>query len=415
MKKTLWTKNFTILTAATVFGCMGGIAGSFALSFLVYDETGSTLAAAILIAIQVIPDFLVPLIAAPIMDRLPRKPFLVGGDFVNGVLYAFAGFYLLTHGFSYVGYLFFSLLLCSLNAFDALAYNSIFPKLITPGFEEKGYTVSSMVYPVLKVVMMPVAALLLEKVGVGMILLIQAALSFIASAVESRIKIEETRRMEGERFSFKQWKEDLKEAAVYLKKEKGIRNIYTYMAVTNGVSVGTSPLLIAFFRTAAGFTVAMYSFFTVVEFIGRSIGGVVRYRMKIPEQKRFAFAYFVYQCYNLMDAVLLLIPYPLMLVNRAICGFLGINSAALRQAAVQRYIPEELRARLNACETVIHSAAYAVMSLAIGALGEWLPYSACFTICGIFSALFCLFTMWRNRAHVKNVYNAHIEEETEAA
>jgi hypothetical protein len=414
MKKTLWTKNFTILTAATVFGCMGGIAGSFALSFLVYDETGSTLAAAFLIALQVIPDFFVPLIAAPIMDRLPRKPFLVGGDFVNGVLYGLAGIYLLTHGFTYIGYLLFSLLLHSLNAFDSLAYNSIFPKLITPGFEEKGYTVSSMIYPVMKVVMMPIAALLLEKVGVGVILLIQAGLSFTASAVESRIKIEETSRMDGKRFSFTQWKSDIKEAAVYLKKEKGIQNIYAYMAVTNGVSIGTSPLLVAFFRTAPGFTVAMYSFFTVVEFIGRSIGGVVRYRIKIPEDKRFSFAFFVYQCYNFMDAVLLWLPYPLMLVNRSVCGFLGINSAALRQAAVQRYIPEELRARLNACETVIHSATYAVMGLAIGALGELLPYHICFTICGVFSGLICMATMWRNRVHVRNVYNAKTEEAASA-
>ena len=77
------------------------------------------------------------------MDRLPRKPFLVGGDAVNGLLYAAAGLYLLRHDFTYIGYLFFSLLLSSLSAFDSLAYQSIFPKLIPEGAEERGYTVSS--------------------------------------------------------------------------------------------------------------------------------------------------------------------------------------------------------------------------------------------------------------------------------
>lgn len=33
--------------------------------------------------------------------------------------------------------------------------------------------------------------------------------------------------------------------------------------------------------------------------------------------------------------------YPLMLVNRAICGFLGSNSTILRSSAVQRYIPRK--------------------------------------------------------------------------
>ena len=84
LKPKLWTRDFTLLISATMLGAAGGIAGSFALSFLVYEETGSTLAAALLIAINVIPGFIVPVVAAPFMDRLPRKPFLVGGDAVVG-------------------------------------------------------------------------------------------------------------------------------------------------------------------------------------------------------------------------------------------------------------------------------------------------------------------------------------------
>lgn len=81
MKNPLWTRNFSLLIAATTFGCMGGIVGNFALSFLVFDETGSTFASALVIAIQLIPNFLIPLLVAPWMDRFPRKPFLVFGDF----------------------------------------------------------------------------------------------------------------------------------------------------------------------------------------------------------------------------------------------------------------------------------------------------------------------------------------------
>ena len=50
---------------------------------------------------------------------------------------------------------------------------------------------------------------------------------------------------------------------------------------------------------------------------------------------------------------LLWLPYPLMLVNRAICGFLGSNSAILRSSAVQHYIPERLRSRVNALNSVL--------------------------------------------------------------
>lgn len=46
----------------------------------------------------------------------------------------------------------------------------------------------------------------------------------------------------------------------------------------------------------------MYSFFSVAEFAGRTIGGAVRYRYSLPERKRFGFLFGVYQTYELMDA-----------------------------------------------------------------------------------------------------------------
>lgn len=137
MKQTLWTRNFTRITAATTLGAAGGIISQFALSFLVFDETGSTLASALVVAIQLIPMVLLPLVVAPMMDRLPRKPFLVWGDLLNGLCYAGAGLFLLRSAFSYTAYLAFSLLVSCLAAFDELAYNSFYPLLLPEGQEER--------------------------------------------------------------------------------------------------------------------------------------------------------------------------------------------------------------------------------------------------------------------------------------
>lgn len=404
MKTALWTKNYSLLISATVLGSIGGIAGNFALSFLVFDETQSTLAAALILAIQIVPAFVLPLAAAPWMDRLPRKPFLVAGDAINGVLYALAGLYLMLRSFSYVGYLCFSLLLTGIETFDSLAYNSIYPMLIPKGAESRGYTVSSMLYPVLQVIMMPLAAVLLERIGVAWILIIQGALSVMAALTESRIDICETNRMQGEKFSLRMWKNDIKEAGNYLKNERGIRSIFSYMAVTNGVSCGYSPLLVAFFRVTPGFTSAMYAMFSVAEFAGRSLGGLLHYNIKIPPKKRFPFAFMVYMVYEIMDMCLLWLAYPLMLLNRGICGFLGINSAALRQSAVQQYIPDAMRARLNAYQNMLVQGCAAVLTLAVGALGEVMDYRMCVTACGGLSMAACFATIWRNRVNVRNVY-----------
>ena len=75
------------------------------------------------------------------------------------------GVYLLFFDFSYVGYLGYSLLLATLGSLDELAYNSIFPKIIPSGMEQKGYAISSMLYPLLRVIMLPLAAVLMDTIG----------------------------------------------------------------------------------------------------------------------------------------------------------------------------------------------------------------------------------------------------------
>ena len=403
---TLWQRDYNLLTAASVLGAAGGIAGSYAMGFLVFDETGSTLATGLLASLSVIPRFLLPILIAPWMDRFRRKPFLVLGDLISGILYALAGMYLRHYAFSYVGYLFFSLLLTPIGAMDSLAYHSIFPKVIPKGFEEKGYTISTMLYPVMNVIIMPVAGILLDKIGVANILLIQGSCSILAAMIESGIHVEECVRVSTDRSGLALWWQDFLDGFRFLKGERGLRSIFCYMAATNGAAAGFSPILVAFFRTTPGFSAVLYSFFSVAEFIGRSLGGLFHYRVKIPKRNRFTFAFLVYQIYELMDMVLLWIPYPLMLINRGICGFLGTNSAILRTTAVQSYLPDEYRARTNAIETGLISAAASVLSLLVGALGEVMDYKATVTCVAGACIAVCWMTIWRNRDAIRSIYES---------
>lgn len=296
-------------------------------------------------------------------------------------------------------------MLAALSSFDGLAYNAIYPNLIPKGCEQKGYTVGAMVYPTVMVVMSPLAAVLYEWVGVAAILLGQCALSLAAALVESRIKMVEHRRLEkGKRFSLRLWAGDLRDAVHFLRRDKGLGAIYAYMAVTNGVATGYSPILVAFFRTAPGMSMAMYSLFSVAEFSGRTWEVPCTIKLRYPPKRRFGFAFLTYQLYEVMDMLLLWLPYPLMLLSRGVCGFLGINSATLREEAVQGYIPDELRAKLNAFFSVLISGASAVFTLIVGALGEILDLRLCISLCGAFSCLACWLTIWRCRRAVDQIY-----------
>ena len=404
MKNTLWTKNFTIITLGTVISAIGGVAMGFALSFVVFDNTGSTLMMALFAAASSLPGILLPVLLSPYLDNFRRKPVIVGLDYLSAVIYLLFGMYLLKHEFNLPLYLLFSLLCGSIGSVYNLAYDSLYPNLIPEGFAQKGYTVSGMLYPTVTMVMTPVASILYTRLGLGVLCLGEGLLLAAAATVETQIRVEEHTKPGG-KFSFGDYLGDFKEGFRYLKKEKGLLRIYGYMPITQGISQATEPLIRAWFRTAPGLNLTMYALFTTAEFIGRTAGGLIHYKVEIPPEKRFSLAYLVYVTYNIMDTVLLWLGFPLMLVNRGICGFLGINSATLRASSVQNYLPDNMRAKVNAVFNMLYALVPTILTLAVGALGEVMDYRLCVTLVSAAGLLPCYLIMWRGREDVKRVYN----------
>ena len=235
------------------------------------------------------------------------------------------------------------------------------------------------------------------------ILMGQGVLSLLAAVYESRIRITEEIRP-GTRFSVKQWWGDVREAAAYLKREKGLLAMTLYSSTSNGFFEGYESLFVAFFSTMPGFTVAMYSFFTVVEMIGRTVGGTLLYKKERPKEKKYGYALFVYLFYDTMDAILLWLPYPLMLINRTVCGFLGVQSGTMRYAATQKYIPDSMRARINAFQSIVYLAFAAVLSLAVGAMGEIMDFRLVLMLCSVVCIVVCLLTIVRRKSYVERIY-----------
>lgn len=110
-----------------------------------------------------------------------------------------------------------------------------------------------------------------------------------------------------------------------------------------------------------------------------------------------------------MDATLLWLPYPLMLVNRAAAGYLGIGSATMRLAAVQSYIPDGMRSRINAFEGVMYYLGMGVFSIIVGALGEVMSPGAAVSVSALFAMAVCWLTIFRRRREVGAVYDAEPE------
>ena len=356
----LWTKDFSCITIATVLSAIGGEAMNLPISLLVFDETKSTLLSALILVCGMLPDMILPILVAPLIDKGGKKKWIVGLDVLLAAIYGLMGVWILGHTFSYGLYVGFTLTVGTISVFYRLAFSAWYPDLIPAGAEQKGYSVSSTIYPLVTILMAPVATFLYSHIPMGALFLVVSGLTVVSCLVENCIR--EVRKAAEEAYTLRQYRADIREGFAYLKEEKGIRNIYTYMSITQGASSGVDVLTQAYYQTQPWLTVTMLGFLKSAEMLGRVLSGFLQYVREVPVRKRYAFTKFVY---------------------RFLCGGLGCASATIRESAVQSYLPEEMRARINAFFNVISSVGGVVCYLLAGLLGQILPYRLAATILGL--------------------------------
>lgn len=74
MKKSgLWTKDFSLITVTTVLSVIGGEAMNLPISLLVFDETKSTFLSALILVCGMLPDIILPILIAPVIDKGTKK------------------------------------------------------------------------------------------------------------------------------------------------------------------------------------------------------------------------------------------------------------------------------------------------------------------------------------------------------
>ncbi len=69
----LWTKDFSCITVATVLSAIGGEAMNLPISLLVFDQTQSTLLSALILVCGMLPDMILPILVAPLIDKGEEK------------------------------------------------------------------------------------------------------------------------------------------------------------------------------------------------------------------------------------------------------------------------------------------------------------------------------------------------------
>lgn len=404
MQKTLWTKDFTMITLATIIAAIGQEAMNFIVSLLVFDQTQSSFLSSLVFVVAVFPDIFISLLASPIVDKGNKKKYVMSMNILLAMIYIFMGIFVTAHEFEYLVYLLFVLIVACLSIFYRLAYGAWYPELIPVGYEQKGYAVSGLIYPTIIIVMAPVSAYLYTFLPMQYLFYIVAGITLLSTFFISMTQY--ISNVKKTRFVWKEYLGDLKAGFHYVTKEKGIRNIMLYMSITGTNGEGVNLLTQAHYQTHPLLSVTMLASLKSAEMIGRFFGGMFQYFKEIPVKQRFLYTKIVYATYNISDGILLFLPYPFALVNRFICGALGNVSATIRESATQIYINPNMRARVNGFFNVIFAMFSTIGNALIGLLGEVMPYPWACALLACISMTFFILLIVRNGEDKRKVYEA---------
>lgn len=403
-KNTLWTKNFTIITLGTVISLFGSAMTGFSVSLLVLDYSESVFMYALFMVVYFLPQLAVPVFAGSYLDKFSRRKTIYTLDFISSAVYFFVFGYLCFFPFSYTVLLSVTFLVGSIDSFYRVAYESLYPNLITEGNYAKAYSVSSVIESV-AMVMVPVAVFVYTKIGIQPIFLFNAV-SFLAAAVmETNIKVTESYiAEESGRRGFAAFKTTMREGIGYIRSEAGLMAVCAYFFADYFVYGACDTVMLPYFRSAAGLGVMLYTLVKGAAIVGRLVGGVVNYRIVIRPGRRFIAALFVYIALAAINAVYLFVPLAVMTALSFASGLFGVTSYTIRITSTQNYIPDEMRARFNGTFSFITMGGLVIGQLLGGALADILALRTIVLIFSVFK-LICVFaTIYAKRKDVAAIY-----------
>lgn len=412
----LWTWDFTIITVGSIISLIGGVLSGFGMSIMVLDYTGSVFLYALFNASYQIPMLVCPILAGPYLDRMSRKKVIYRLDFLSSGLFALLFLLLRSGWFSFPALLVFSLIRGSIDSVYLVAYDSLYPNLVAEHNLSKAYSISGMLQS-LMLMAYPLGAMAYDLLGgVEPLFAINAVCFFVGACFERCIRHQETHMdaappADGAG-ALKRFGRDLREGTAYIAGEKGLLAITLYFMFSFFTGSGAGQLYLPYFRghaaRFAAWPVAAVTLYTIVSSfteVGRVVGGLVHYKIKLPAGQKFAIAMTIYVLISIIEGTVLFLPVPAMAAVLFLDGLLGVTSYNIRIAATQSYLPDEKRARFNGTFQMITSFGSLSGALLAGSLAEVLPERGVILLFHAVGLAAAWLFMFRRRREVAAIYN----------
>ncbi|MBO6284003.1 MAG: MFS transporter [Pseudobutyrivibrio sp.] len=407
---TLWTRDFTIITIGSVISMLGNSLTSFAMSLMVLDYTNSSMLYAIYMVLYTLPQLVTPIISGAILDRFSRKKMIYTLDFVSAGIYMIMAITLLNGVFNFPMFAAVIFILGIIQSTYYIAYDSLYPMLITEGYYQKAYSISSML-ETMTVVMVPVSTFVYKLVGIGPLMIINAVSFAIAAVFEMQIgheeKYVEKRKNEVDKSSSKinQMLIDIKEGVKYMRSEPALLAIVSYFGLNMLACGAMDVLCLPYYKQNFKNGEYLYALVFGMSFIGRAVGGGIHYKFKIPTKLKFMFAMTIYIIIAIGEGTYMFMPIGLAVVVCFITGISGVTSYTIRISSTQSYVPDEKKGRYNGAFQLITTIGLLIGQMAGGALAQKMDARFVVFAGNIIALIAAIIIIGGNRKAVAKIYN----------
>lgn len=408
----LWTKDFTIITAGSMISMLGSALSSFAVCLLVLEYTESTFLYALFNVIYMLPNAIVPVICGPFLDRFSRKKAIYTLDFLTSAIYVILAVVISIIKFNFTFVACACLFIGIINSVYTVAYDSLYPTLLSEENYSKGYSVASTI-ETLSLVMVPLSALMYNTIGIVPIFIINAVSYLIAAIFETQVGAKEeyidtqNKAHEGdEKGMGSQLVTDFKEGMQYLLANKGLLLIVAFFVMFNLSAGAANAVTLPYFKEK-DIVYGEYLFMIVWagKAIGRAACGGLHYKFKLPASKKWLIAVIVGIGAAVFDGVYLFMPFVLMVVLFFFAGMMGTTSYNIRVSATQQFVPDEKKGRFNGAFNTLTTAGTVVGQLLAGVLADILSIRLTIFILMMATALAAAGFLGLGKKHVAPIYN----------
>ena len=413
----LWTKNYTIITIGSIVSMLGNSMAGFAMSLFVLDYTQSPLYYAIYMFLYTLPQIAAPVLAGPLMDRFSRRRTIYMLDFASTAIYALLAGLMHFGLFSFWAFASITFIIGTIHSAYTVAFESFYPMLVSEGNYIKAYSVLSTL-ETLVLVMIPVSTFLYKTVGMVWLMLINSACFCTAAIFETQISdVEGKNGQSGSKYTgdvLREFKNDYancgfvpgaKVNSFYLWTEKGLLYITLYFIFCFMATGASNVITLPYFK--AGYADGEYIYMSVWGFmvLGRVLGGMMHYRLHLPEEHKFKIAVFVYVVISALEGTYLYLPLALMRLFCFLQGVLGVTSYNIRISSTQSYVPDNRKGRFNGTFLMLTTVGSLLGQLLAGMLTEIMPMRGVLSLFMGISGASAVIIMGKGRNAVKPIYN----------